>query len=130
MSCEFQKDSTMRDFRTLKVWEKAHEFTLRIYRRTAVFPSDERFGLILQMRRVAAAIPMAISNAAATADDADFARQFQVAIRSSSEMEYQLILARDLGYLTADEEKEFGTAIVEVRKMLIGYSQKLRTHDS
>lgn len=120
----------MRDFRTLKVWEKAHDFTLKIYRRTASFPGDERFGLILQMRRVAAAVPMAISNAAGTADDADFARQFQNAIRSSSEMEYQLILARDLGYLNAEEEKEHATAIVEVRKMLIGYFQKLRTHDS
>jgi four helix bundle protein len=53
----------MRDFRELKVWEKAHLLTLQIYRITKQFPSDERFGLTVQLRRAAASIPMNIAEA-------------------------------------------------------------------
>ncbi len=51
----------MRDFRELKVWEKAHRLTLQVYRITKKFPSDERFGLTVQLRRVAASVPTNIS---------------------------------------------------------------------
>lgn len=78
----------MRDFRTLKVWEKAHEFVLKIYHRTSAFPADERFGLTNQLRRATAAIPMNIADACGTAADADFTRHFYTAIRSCSEAEY------------------------------------------
>jgi four helix bundle protein len=53
----------MRDFRELKVWKKAHHFTLQVYRITKNFPSDERFGLTVQLRRAAASIPMNIAEA-------------------------------------------------------------------
>jgi len=51
----------MRDFRELKVWEKAHRLTLQVYRITKKFPSDERFGLTVQLRRAAASVPTNIS---------------------------------------------------------------------
>jgi len=56
-----KKRIEMRDFRELKVWEKAHRLTLQVYRITKNFPSDERFGLTVQLRRAAASVPTNIA---------------------------------------------------------------------
>jgi four helix bundle protein len=87
----------MRDFRTLKVWEKAHALVLSVYRATSSFPRDELFGLTSQMRRSAASIPTNIAEGCGANTDAEFARFCQYAVRSSCELEYQLLLSRDLG---------------------------------
>ncbi|HEX6837928.1 MAG TPA: four helix bundle protein, partial [Polyangia bacterium] len=90
----------MQDFRDLKVWQRAHELTLAIYRATATFPSEERFGLTSQMRRSAASVPANIAEGRCRGSDADFGRFLRVALGSAAETEYHLILAGDLGLLT------------------------------
>jgi four helix bundle protein len=114
----------MKDFRSLKVWEKAHAYTLAIYARTEGFPSNERFGMINQMRRSAYSIPTNISEGCGASSDADFARFLQIAMKSACEAEYQLVLSRDLGYIT--EENDLEDRIVEIKKMLATFINKLR----
>ncbi|GIW03862.1 MAG: four helix bundle protein [Thermomicrobiales bacterium] len=87
-----------RAFKELKVWQKAHSLTLEAYRVTASFPREELFGLTSQVRRAASSIPANIAEGCGRGGG-DLARFCELAAGSASELEYHLILARDLGYL-------------------------------
>jgi len=89
----------MRDFRQLKVWEKAHHFTLQVYKITKHFPSDERFGLTSQLRRAAVSVSTNIAEGCGRNSEPELARYMSIAAGSASEVEYQLLLARDLKYI-------------------------------
>ncbi|MBV9072946.1 MAG: four helix bundle protein [Acidobacteria bacterium] len=110
----------MKDFRDLQVWHKAHQVVLDIYRDTNLFPPDERFGLIAQLRRSAASIPANIAEGCGRQGDGDFNRFLQIAMGSACEAEYHLLLARDLHYLTAERYEHLVDGISEVKKMLAG----------
>lgn len=86
----------MKDFRTLKVWSKAHELTLLVYKQTKTFPKEELFGLTSQIRRACSSIPANIAEGCGKGSDADFSRFLQIAFGSANELEYHFILARDL----------------------------------
>jgi four helix bundle protein len=116
----------VQDFRNLQVWQKAHQFTLGIYRATKRFPDDERFGLTSQMRRAASSIGANLAEGCARGGDVDFARFVQIAVGSASEMECHLLLARDLGYLEEAAFDQLNAAAVEVRRMLIALLKSLR----
>ncbi len=117
----------MKDFRTLKVWEKAHALILEVYKLTAKFPVDERFGLTIQMRRSGSSIPTHIAEGCGTDNDQDFARLLQMAMRSACELEYQLLLSRDLTFTPTDLYAELEPKVIEVKKMLSVFIQKLRS---
>jgi four helix bundle protein len=89
----------MQNFRGLKVWEKAHELTLLIYKITRTFPKEELYGLTSQIRRASSSIACYIAEGTGRGSKADFARMIQIAIGSSAEVDYQLILTKDLGFL-------------------------------
>jgi four helix bundle protein len=115
----------MRDFRKLKVWEKAHQFTLQIYRITKKFPSDERFGLTVQLRRAAASIPTNIAEGCGRGTERELARFMSIAAGSASEVEYQLLLSRHLNYIQDETHKELNQQINEIKKMLNRFIQRL-----
>jgi four helix bundle protein len=83
----------MKDFRQLKVWQKAHQLTLAIYQVTGSFPRDEIYGLTSQMRRAAASIPSNLAEGCGRNSDAELARFSSMAAGSASELEYHLLLA-------------------------------------
>jgi four helix bundle protein len=116
----------MKDFRELKVWEKAHQLTLAVYQATATFPKEELYGLTSQMRRSASSIPTNIAEGCGRGSDDDFRRFLQMAMGSASELEYQLLLARDLGYLTAADSERLSAAVVEVKRMLASLITKIK----
>ena len=116
----------MQDFRDLVVWQKAHELALLIYKCTAQFPSQEIYGLTSQMRRAVVSIPSNIAEGCARATDPDFARYCSIALGSASELDYQLILAKDLGFVSESTFSETSTLTQEVKKMLNALLQKLR----
>ena len=116
----------MQDFRDLKVWRKAHALTLDVYRVTREFPSDERFGLTSQLRRAASSIAANLAEGCARGSDADFARFAQIAAGSASEVEYHLLLVKDLGLMSDSRYGELNSNIGEVRRMLAGLLKKLR----
>jgi four helix bundle protein len=89
----------MKDFRQLKVWEKSHELALAIYHITAAFPREETYGLASQIRRAASSIPSNIAEGCGRNGDAELARFCIIARGSASELEYQLLLGRDLKLL-------------------------------
>lgn len=89
----------MKDFRKLRVWDKAHRLAIQIYHATRVFPKEELYGMTSQIRRASTSTPMNIAEGCGRDTDADLRRFLIVAMGSASELEYQLILARELEYL-------------------------------
>jgi four helix bundle protein len=110
----------MQDFRNLKVWQKAHALTLAVYKVTSAFPNDERFGLTIQLRRTAAAIPIALVDACGREGNLEFRKTLYLAMSSSSQLEYQLLLAHDLAYLPDPEHTRLTADVVEVKRMITG----------
>jgi four helix bundle protein len=125
-SSQLQVRKTMKDFRTLKVWEKAHALTLTIYKATEAFPKQEVYALTNQIQRAAVSVPSNIAEGCGKDSDAELKRYFLIAMGSSSELEYLLLLAHDLGYLSQDTFQSMNNELVETRKMLNAFIQKLR----
>ena len=115
----------MKEFRTLKVWRKAHELVLAVYRSTSRFPPEERYGLTSQLRRAAVSVPSNIAEGCGREGDRDFARFLSIAGGSASEAEYQLLLARDLGYLSEERHRPLDAQINEVKRMLNSFIRTL-----
>jgi len=117
--------SGVSDYRTLDAWQRAHQLTLAVYRATASYPASERYGLTAQTRRAVTSIPSNIAEGAGRDSDRDFARFVAVAAASSNETEYQLLLARDLGYVTDATFRAITLEITRVRSMLTRLPQSL-----
>ena len=116
----------MKDFRQLKVWEKAHQLALAIYKATKEFPKEELYGLTSQIRRASMSIPTNIAEGCGRNTDADFARFLQMAMGSASETEYQLILARDLEFISNENYERLHNDVEEVKRMLASLLKTLR----
>ena len=108
----------MNDFRNLQVWHKAHALALTVYRATSAFPSAERFGLVAQIRRAAVSVSASIAESCGRRTHRDEARLLQMAFGSACELEAELLLARDLGFLPVGEHTPLATDLVEVKRML------------
>ncbi|MEQ8584165.1 MAG: four helix bundle protein [Marinoscillum sp.] len=93
----------MREYRKYNVWEFGHELTLEIYKSTESFPDAEKFGLISQMRRASYSIPSNIAEGCGRESDADFKRFLVISRGSAAELEYFLILSRDLELLNVEQ---------------------------
>lgn len=115
----------MKNFRELQVWRKAHELTLDLYRITAPFPREELFGLTRQLRRASSAIPANLAEGCGKSTDPEFRRYCSIAMGSASELEYHLILAHDLGYLSPDDYQQNIERTIEIKKMLATLIKKL-----
>ena len=124
-----QAEAKMKDFRQLKVWEKAHHLALEVYKATAAFPKEELYGLISQLQRASVSIPTNIAEGCGRNTDADFARFLQIAMGSASETEYEIILAFDLGFLPKNQFESLQTQAEEVKKMLASFIKTLRTRN-
>jgi four helix bundle protein len=116
----------MKDFRDLQVLEKSHHLTLAVYKLTATFPKEELYGLTSQLRRASASIPANIAEGCGRGGDGEFARFLQIAMGSASELEYHLLLCCDLGLVSKTEHAKLASQVVEVKRMLTAFLQKLR----
>ena len=118
----------MKDFRSLQVWGKAHALTLAVYKSTEQFPKQELYSLTNQIQRAAVSIPANIAEGCGKDSDAELKRFFLIAMGSASELEYLLLLACELGYLQASNYQPLQNELVETRKMLNSFIQKLKAN--
>lgn len=118
----------MQDFHDMKVWQKAHQIALDVYRATVNFPKGELYGLTNQIRRAAVSVAANIAEGRGRGSDADFARFMQMSMGSSNELEYELLLARDLGYINVEQHQVLEKDILEVKQMLAAFLKKLRAN--
>ena len=119
----------MQDYTKLKVWEKSHQLTLAIYQATMHFPREEIYGLTSQMRRSSASVPTNIAEGCGRGGRMELARFLHIAAGSASELEYQLLLARDLHFLGRAEFESLTGEVGEVKRMLGALILKLKTND-
>ncbi len=117
----------MQNFRNLVVWQKSHELTLAVYRATGTFPKDELFGLTSQVRRASASIPANIAEGCGRNSDNEFTRFLQIAMGSATELDYHLILAHDLHYLSEGVYTHLTSRLDEVMRMLNALIQKVKS---
>ncbi len=115
----------MKDFRCLRVWQKGHQTVLAVYGATLLFPREETYGLVSQLRRAASSVPANIAEGCGCNGDREFARFLEIALRSASETEYHLLLARDLAYLDATTYDTLNAQVTELKRMLAGLIRKL-----
>src|SRR5918998_4807292 len=108
----------MRNFRALKVWKKSHWLVLAVYDATGTFPREETYGLTAQLRRCCASIPANIAEGCGRSGEAELGRFMLIAMGSASELDYQLLLAHDLGYLGAQDYQRLSRRTGEVERML------------
>jgi len=119
----------MQSFSNLKVWEKAHVLTLDVYKSSKSFPRDEQYGLTSQMRRSSASIGANIAEGCCRKGDAELGRFLQIALGSASELEYHMLLARDLELMKSVDYQRLSSEVIEVKKMLTSLIHKM-TADS
>ena len=117
----------MQDFRYVSVWQRSHQLTLAIYKATADFPKHELFGLVSQMRRSSASIPTNIAEGCGRGSDADFGRFLQMAMGSACELDYQLLLAKDLGYFAEFVFSPLSQKIIAIKRMATALLKKVKS---
>jgi four helix bundle protein len=115
----------MKDFRELQVWRKAHELTLAVYQITASFPREELYGLTAQLRRAGSSIAANLAEGCGRNGDAELARFCSMAMGSASELEYHLLLARDLKLIQPKDYDTLNQRAIELKRMLTALFQKL-----
>jgi len=116
----------MRDFRKLQVWEKSHALVLGIYQSTQSFPKEELYGLTSQMRRASVSIPANIAEGAGRESIPERVHFIQIANGSASELNYFLLLSRDLGYLPEEVYLKYSQDLDEIGRMLTGLMKTLK----
>lgn len=116
----------MQNYKDLLVWQKSHEFALGIYKLLIGFPKEETYILVSQIKRASTSIPTNIAEGTGRFTQKDFAGFLQNALGSSHEIEYLLLLSRDLGYLNSETYDIHLQSINEIKAMLISLIKKVR----
>ncbi len=115
----------MQEFKELVIWQRSHRLVLRIYGATRDLPKEETFGLVLNLRRSAVAVATRISEGCGKGSNDEFAVELRKARAIGYELEYLLLLSRDLGLLEANKHDELAGEVIEVRKMTSGLLKRL-----
>ena len=117
----------MKDFRDLTVWQRAHEITLAVYRCTRRFPREETYGMTSQLRRCSSSVAANIAEGCGRSGNPEFARFLTIAMGSASELEYFLLLAKDLEYLSLESYEAIAKDVGGMRRMLNRLISKVQT---
>jgi four helix bundle protein len=113
------------NFKELKIWQKSRILAKELFLLTRKFPKDERYELVSQMRRAAISIPSNIAEGAGRNSNREFRRFLDIALSSAYELETQLIISSDLGYISEKDLFTINTVIEEIQKMIIGFRRSL-----
>lgn len=108
----------MRDFRQYEVWKNAILFTTEIYKLTDIFPPSEKFGLVNQLQRATVSIASNIAEGASRTSEKDFAHFLEISLGSSFEVETQLLISKNLDYISEDEYVEVMKKVTILQKQL------------
>lgn len=115
----------MRDFRKYNIWELSHKLTLDIYTISKEFPHNESYGIVSQIRRASASIPINIAEGCGRDSDAEFNRFLTIAMGSASETEYLLILSKDLQYINDEHFENLNSKVNIIKQKIYSLKQKL-----
>jgi len=120
----------IKSFTDLDAWKEGHKLVLRIYRATVLFPDTERFGLTNQIQRAVVSITSNISEGFSRNSDREKLNFFYIALGSLTEVQNQLLIARDLGYMSKESFKELASQTVIVSKLINELIKSLKKHNT
>ena len=115
----------MQPFTDLQIWQRSHGLVLGIYELTRSFPIEERYGLASQLRRAVTSVPTNIAEGSRRQHRQDFARFLNIAEGSLAEVEYLLLVTKDLGYATPDTVRGHLDEANEIARMLYAFRRKV-----
>ena len=115
----------MNSHKDLIVWQKSMKFVLEVYKFTRDYPHEEIFGIVSQMRRAAISIPSNIAEGYGRLYDKETIKFISVALGSASELETQILISIDLGYIRLEESEHIKSQIEEIIRMLSGLIKSL-----
>ncbi len=115
----------MRDFKKYDIWKLSHNLTLKIYDLTNSFPIEERYGMTSQIRRASISIPTNISEGCGRDSDSEFNRFLTISLGSAAEVEYLLILSKDLNFISKEQFSTLDSEINLIKKKIYSLKQKL-----
>ncbi|WP_299675268.1 four helix bundle protein [uncultured Tenacibaculum sp.] len=116
----------MRNYKNLEVWKKSHQLALKVYEVTKMFSSEEKFGIISQLRRASLSIPTNLVEGASRNSEKEFAYFINIASGSSAEVEYLLEFSKSIAYLSVEDFDILSKEVIIIRKMLNSLYQKLK----
>jgi four helix bundle protein len=117
----------MQDYRKLIVWKKSHLLAVDVYKATNTFPRNEQFTLTSQIRRACVSIPANIAEGCGRSSSTELVRFLQIASGSVHELEYHLLLAKELKYLNAEKYDKIDGQVGEIKRMLSALINKIKT---
>lgn len=118
----------MSSHKDLIVWQKSIEFVTNIYLVTKSFPKEELFGLTSQLRRAAVSIASNIAEGSGRKHEKELIQFLYIALGSSSEIETQLLIAKNINYIDEQIYVSLNNMLSEISKMLIGFIRKLESN--
>ncbi|RJP80206.1 MAG: four helix bundle protein [Candidatus Zixiibacteriota bacterium] len=116
----------MGDYRKLEVWQLSHALVLDIYKVTSSYPNHEMFGLTSQTRRAAISIAANIVEGCGRGRDGEMSRFLIISLGSATELEYHLLVAKDVGYLPNTEYDRLSECLSRILRMLNTFTQRVR----
>ncbi len=116
----------MHRYKDLKFWQLSREFCKKIYTYTTLFPKEEKFGLVSQLRRASISIPSNIAEGASRKSNKDFSRFIEIALGSCYEIETQLIISNDLNFMSDNYCKELQEKLDVIIKMMSKFKSTLK----
>ncbi len=116
----------MHQFKELLIWKKSRQFCSEIYSITSSFPSDEKFGITNQLRRASVSIPSNIAEGSSRNSNKDFSRFLEIAIGFAYEIETQLLISSDLGFLKSAQLEILTIQLEEIIKMISKFRSTLK----
>jgi four helix bundle protein len=119
----------MHSFKNLIIWKESMRLTIEVYRATASFPSDEKYGLTSQIRRAAVSIPSNIAEGSSRSSDKDFSRFLSISRGSAFELETQMIITKELNLIEASVFEKIIVKLGDIQKMIIGPQNKIDNKD-
>jgi four helix bundle protein len=118
----------VRNYKRFSVWVISHELTLKIYKEIVPgFPESEKYGLTSQVRRAAYSIPCNIAEGCSRSSEKEFAHFLEISLGSAQELEYCLLLTKDLAFMNEREYLIFYEKVNKIKAMIINLIKKIRT---
>lgn len=116
----------MHRYKSLEIWKRSIKFATKIYETTAQFPPEEKYGLISQLRRCVVSISSNIAEGAGRNTNKSFKYFLSMAYGSTCELETQIIISKNMDYISSSKSKKFCAEIDELQKMIFSFSKTLK----
>lgn len=121
------QNTMQHDYRKLKIWNESVNFALEVYKMTGTFPKEELYGLTSQMRRASVSIPSNIAEGSKRTTNKDFKSFLAIAQGSCAEIETQLYIGKEIGYIKEKEYQKLSLKLLEIMKMLAVFGKNIAT---